>query len=49
MDGRDLFVYIVMLAMAPLFIAILVVALLMLSPVLLPLWVWDGWKKRHRG
>jgi hypothetical protein len=47
MDGRDLFVYIVMLCMTPLFLAILVVAFALIAPVYVPLELWQ-WSKRRR-
>lgn len=42
---RDAGVYAFMLIMTPFFLLVFGLALLLTAPVLLPLWLWDRWKK----
>jgi hypothetical protein len=41
MDGYDAFTFACMVLVLPLFVVVLAVSLLVLTPVLLPMWLWE--------
>lgn len=46
MDFRDVASFLAFLVLAPLFIAVFVVAFAIMAPVLVPLWLLDRWRER---
>lgn len=43
MDGYQLFTYLCMLVVLPLFVVVFMTALIVLAPILVPMWAWGRW------